>query len=124
MSLDFMNSSHAKRAYEIVVGRKIDRLRKKKEYVLSGGVDDVALNSGQGISPCSFLYMAIFNICGNSFIPGPEAHLIPQGFTISPTIPELSHAFDGELIMILWDLDMNDGTGDPILGWFQAKVHR
>jgi hypothetical protein len=47
MSLDFMNSSHAKRAYEIVVERKVNRLKKKKDFVLSGGVDDVALNSGQ-----------------------------------------------------------------------------
>ena len=123
MSLDFMNSSHAKRAYEIVVGRKVNRLKKKKDFVLSGGVDDVALNSGQLILFYR-LAMCIILTQFNFRLTGPDAHLIPAGFVVSPTIPELSYAFNGEIVMILWDFDMNDGPGDPVIGWFRAKVHR
>ena len=102
MSLDFMNSSHAKRAYDVVVSRKTNRLNAMKEFVKNGGIDTIALNSG------------------------PDDKFVPPGFYISPRIPNLDMSFNGELAMILWEMEMNVDQfkqGDPALGWFVAKVH-
>lgn len=102
MSLDFMNNSHAKRAYDVVVGRKTKRLNAMKEFVKNGGIDTIALNSG------------------------PDDEFIPRGFYISPRIPDLDMSFNGELAMILWEKEMNVDQfkqGEPALGWFIAKVH-
>ena len=102
MSLAFMKSSHAKRGYDIVVQRKTKRLTAMKEMVLAGGVDTVALNSG------------------------PDANLIPGGFVISGSIPLLDSSFNGEIVMLLWEQEMNIDQfrlGEPLLGWFTAKVH-
>ena len=102
MSLDFLNSSHTKRAYDIVVARKTKRLQTMKNFVKNGGVDTIALNSG------------------------PEDNHVPPGFYISPSIPVLDSSFNGELAMILWEKEMNIDQfkhGDPALGWFIAKAH-
>lgn len=102
MSLDFMNSSHSKRAYDLVVVRKTRRLEAMKAHVMNGGVDTVAQNSG------------------------PDEKFVPPGFCISPRIPDLDMSFNGELVMILWEQEMNVDQfkqGDPALGWFIAKIH-
>jgi hypothetical protein len=118
MSLDFMKSSHAKRAYEIVVGRKLKRLSMRKEMVISGIEDSVVVNSGK------YLNLSIHSSMYNLVNLGPEDYLIPVGFKAASTIPELSKSLDGEIVMVLWDLDMNgDGRGDPVLGWYRAKIH-
>ncbi len=102
MSLDFMNSSHAKRAYDIVVNRKMKRLAAMKTAVMNGAIDTIALNSG------------------------PEERYVPDGFYISSHIPALDMSFNGEIAMILWEQEMNVDqfkVGDPALGWYMAKVH-
>lgn len=100
MSLEFLRSSHAKRAYEVVVNRKMRRLKALKAAVMSGTVDTVSLNSG------------------------PDADLVPSGFYISPLVPELDQSFSGGVAMILWELEMNEGSkGEPVLGWYVGKVH-
>ena len=102
MSLAFMKSSHAKRGYDIVVQRRTKRLTAMKEVVMAGGVDTVALNSG------------------------PDPSLVPKGYVVSGNIPTLDSSFNGEIVLILWEQDMNIDQfrlGEPLLGWFLAKVH-
>ena len=100
MSLEFLKSSHAKKAYDVVVNRKMKRLQSTKAAVMAGAIDIVALNSG------------------------PDPYLLPLGFIPSPSIPELDKSFNGELVMILWELEMNEGSiGETVLGWYVGKVH-